>query len=191
MFCLHIQFLFFYWYIYLFIHILKKHLRKKNGSISKLDYLNSHNIIHRDLKPDNILENEDLQPKIADFGLSKTMQNSFSSLMNTPTQDIKGTLYYIAPVIWANATYSNSSDVYAFGIMAFEIMTNDIPYDFQSPVDIMINVSQKNCRPTFKTYIPEAYKILIEQCWAPRPKSPTLISKNFRRSKNQRRLSYG
>lgn len=66
------------------------------GIASAMSFLHSNNILHRDLKPDNILMDDDLYPKIADFGLSKINEPNF---INTTINTIKGTPIYISPEI--------------------------------------------------------------------------------------------
>lgn len=70
------------------------------GVASAMSYLHSHKILHRDLKPDNILIDEFLFPKIADFGLSKVNHfNQVSMTMKSTIGSIKGTPIYMAPEI--------------------------------------------------------------------------------------------
>ncbi|TXG68788.1 hypothetical protein EZV62_003723 [Acer yangbiense] len=88
-----------------------------------LDYL--HNgckpqIIHRDLKPSNILLNENKQAKIADFGLSRTVnQETDTGLTTCPA----GTPGYLDPEFFACGISNKKSDVYSFGIILFELIT--------------------------------------------------------------------
>ena len=67
------------------------------GIAAGMAYLHSHNIIHRDLKPENILETKELYPKIADFGLSKQINQSEESASLVQSMNILGTPMYIAP----------------------------------------------------------------------------------------------
>lgn len=88
------------------------------GISKAMSYLHSHNILHRDLKTENILLDNYLHPKVSDFGLSKAEQNLSMTINST-----KGTPKCISPEIWLNNTYSKASDVYAFSILAYEILT--------------------------------------------------------------------
>ena len=88
-----------------------------------MSYLHLHNVLHRDLKPENILMDENLYPKISDFGLSK-ITDFLSNSMNVQSQKgLKGTPAYLAPEILADEKYSKKGDVYAFAFIVFEIMT--------------------------------------------------------------------
>ncbi|KAJ0007217.1 hypothetical protein Pint_29554 [Pistacia integerrima] len=88
-----------------------------------LDYL--HNgckppTIHRDLKPSNILLNENMQAKLADFGLSRLIyKESDSGLETCPA----GTPGYIDPEVYVSGIINKKSDVYSFGIILFQLIT--------------------------------------------------------------------
>lgn len=70
------------------------------GIAAAMSYLHSHDIIHRDLKPDNVLLDDYLHPKIADFGLSKVSKQNPTKIALESTLSIKGTPVYISPEIW-------------------------------------------------------------------------------------------
>ena len=136
------------------------------GIASAMSYLHSNGIIHRDLKSGSILIDEYLFPKIADFGLSKVHHLNFESI----TKSFKGTPIYMSPEIWKNAEYSQSSDVYAFSIIVFEIMTNQKPFDEFNIFKLAIKVKD-GYRPEFKRQISKSYQSLIISCWSENPSS--------------------
>ncbi|XP_041015248.1 putative leucine-rich repeat receptor-like serine/threonine-protein kinase At2g19230 [Juglans microcarpa x Juglans regia] len=77
-------------------------------------------IIHRDLKPPNILLNDQMQAKIADFGLSRAFANENDTHVSTCPA---GTFGYVDPEFAASGNFRKESDVYSFGIILFELIT--------------------------------------------------------------------
>ena len=137
------------------------------GIASALSFLHSHEIIHRDLKPDNILMDEYLLPKIADFGLSKMKHKNVESLSLESSPKLIGTPLYIAPEIWDHYEYSKAVDVYAFGLIVFEIVTTEVPFKDTSYIALMGKIADGE-RPEIKGTT-ESYKALIEKCWSQNP----------------------
>ncbi|KAK8864991.1 hypothetical protein M9Y10_010519 [Tritrichomonas musculus] len=135
------------------------------GIAAGMSYLHSHNIIHRDLKPENILVDVYLHPKISDFGLSKIM-DILSKSMNVQSQKgLKGTPAYLAPEILTDENYSKPGDVYAFGLIVYEIITGEKPFKKFKFFQLMKSVIN-GYRPEIKEDVPNSYKELIEQCWS-------------------------
>ncbi|XP_074565539.1 G-type lectin S-receptor-like serine/threonine-protein kinase At2g19130 [Curcuma longa] len=77
------------------------------------------NIIHCDIKPENILLNDALVPKVADFGLAKLFGRNFSKVLTT----IRGSRGYIAPEWISGMPITTKVDVYSYGMMLFEIIS--------------------------------------------------------------------
>ena len=155
------------------------------GIASAMSYLHSHNIIHRDLKPSNILLDDFLFPKIADFGLSKVKLQKHDNFNLQSANSLKGTPMYISPEIWERFEYSKAADVYAFGIIVYEIVTEEVPFPNVHFFDFPIKV-KNGYRPEFKKLIPKSYQNLIEHCWSQEPSNrPTFddILKQLREDK--------
>ena len=136
-----------------------------------MSYLHSNNILHRNLNPSSIFLDDSFYPKISGLDIVKELYQS--SKNNEPRRDgkLKGVHKYLAPEILTNLEYGKPSDVYAFSLLMFEIMTEQTPFnDLVSKDDIILNVSEKGIRPIFETKIPSCYQNLIEKCWSQNPK---------------------
>jgi len=98
-----------------------------------LRYLHSRKIMHCDLKSSNILIDENMKIKVSDFGLSR-LKNIFS--INENKGKI-GTSHWMPPEIMKAKKYEESSDVYSYGMILWEIITGDIPYYGMTPNQIV------------------------------------------------------
>lgn len=135
------------------------------GIAAGMRYLHSLDIVHRDLKSENILLSEFFEPKICDFGLSKMMSND--NLKNN-TQKL-GTPLYMAPELFQNAPYDGRVDVYAFGMIMFEVVTGVSPFaDIVNPMALGMKIVNGE-RPEIPEGTPEIYSQLIERCWSQDP----------------------
>ncbi|KAJ9538040.1 hypothetical protein OSB04_030773 [Centaurea solstitialis] len=97
------------------------------GAAKGLEYLHhgcDRPVIHRDVKSSNILLDEEMKPKIADFGLAKIMQTN--KVMDS-TQIIAGTYGYIAPEYGYTLKVTEKSDIYSFGVVLMELVTGKKP----------------------------------------------------------------
>jgi len=101
-----------------------------------MDYLHARNIIHRDLKSNNIFLSDELTVKVGDFGLA-TVKSRWSS--SEQLMQPSGSILWMAPELIRNdAPYSIYSDVYAFGIVLYELNTNTLPYNHIQTKDQII-----------------------------------------------------
>ncbi|KAK8870875.1 hypothetical protein M9Y10_008773 [Tritrichomonas musculus] len=131
------------------------------GIAAGVAFLHSKNIIYRDLKPDNILEDENYYPKLSDFGISKIIDDGTISYGG-----IYGTPLYMAPEIVENNEYTFAVDVYAYAILAYQLLVSDdvFPNIKNSAFNILRNIMDGQ-RPEFTKPIPDCYRSLIESCW--------------------------
>jgi tRNA A-37 threonylcarbamoyl transferase component Bud32 len=99
------------------------------GIAAGLEYLHvSHSprIIHRDLKPANILLDDDMEARIADFGLAKAMPDAQTHIS---TSKVAGTVGYIAPEYHQIFKFSDKCDIYSFGVMLGVLVMGKLPSD--------------------------------------------------------------
>nr|XP_033774349.1 ankyrin repeat and protein kinase domain-containing protein 1 isoform X2 [Geotrypetes seraphini] len=133
-------------------------------------------LLHLDLKPGNILLDDHLHVKISDFGLSKWMEQS-SQMEYIEWSAIRGTLSYIPPEMFLQSTRipSTKHDVYSFGIVIWEILTQKKPYSSASMMSIIIKVAAGN-RPLLDVISEErpteCHQMidLMQRCWSQDPK---------------------
>ncbi|KOC66021.1 RAF proto-oncogene serine/threonine-protein kinase [Habropoda laboriosa] len=133
-----------------------------------MDYLHAKNIIHRDLKSNNIFLHDDLTVKIGDFGLATAKTRwSGSQQFHQPT----GSILWMAPEVirmQEENPYSFQSDVYAFGVVLFELLSGQLPYSHINNKDqILFMVGRGNLRPDLnklRSDTPKALKRLTEDC---------------------------
>nr|BET03928.1 Rmg8 protein splicing variant 2 [Triticum aestivum] len=90
-----------------------------------LQYLHDNHIIHLDLKPANILLDDNMEPKIADFGLSRCFDENQSRDI---TKTILGTMGYLAPEVREGGVIARSADLYSLGVIILEILTGQKGY---------------------------------------------------------------
>lgn len=106
-------------------------------------------IIHRDLKPQNILVTDSGTAKIADFGIA-----SIQSLTQfTQTDVIMGSLHYLAPELARGEKATVQSDIYALGIVFYELLRGQVPFNGESPVNIALKHMQEEL-PSLREFNP-------------------------------------
>ncbi|NUL48011.1 PASTA domain-containing protein [Cellulosimicrobium funkei] len=88
-------------------------------------------LVHRDMKPENVLVSRDGRIKVADFGLARATTNFTGT-----GAALVGTVAYISPELVSGSPADERSDVYAVGIMAYEMLTGDQPFTGASPIQV-------------------------------------------------------
>ncbi|KAK8847145.1 hypothetical protein M9Y10_019728 [Tritrichomonas musculus] len=158
------------------------------GIASAMKYLHQNHIIHRDLKPQNVIMDENYYPRVCDFGLSRCIPKT-SNNSNGMTSQI-GTPLYMAPeLLRGDTNYDETVDVYAFAILAYEIVTGNEPYsELGKNVTpfVLANKVMSGYRPKFPNSTNAKMIDLLSSCWSEnaneRPsfeKIYTLLSNDF------------
>jgi hypothetical protein len=130
------------------------------GMARAVAYLHDHGIVHRDLKPGNVfLENGTV--KVGDYGLSKAIS---SSQRTHQTQSV-GTVHYMAPEI-STGNYNKQIDVYAAGIILYEMLSGRPPFDGESSGEILM---KHLTQPPDLSKLPPEYVPVVAKALAKNP----------------------
>jgi serine/threonine protein kinase len=100
-----------------------------------LDYMHKHGIVHRDLKPENVMVDENDQIKLIDFGIA--MKEDARRLTFVNVSSMLGTPDYISPEQVKGGRGDQRSDIYALGIMLYEMLTGRVPFVGPNPLAVM------------------------------------------------------
>lgn len=135
------------------------------GAARGMTYLHSGTppVLHRDLKSANLLLDESYTAKVCDFGLSRLKAQDRSMTGNC------GTVQWMAPEVLANQRYAEPADVYSFGIIVWEMLTGECPYEGMSAIQCALAVLNGDHRPEIPSWCPPALSALIRACWEQNP----------------------
>lgn len=135
--------------------------------LSAMSLAHHHRIIHRDLKPQNILINEEGVVKITDFGIAIAL----SETSITQTNSMLGSVHYLSPEQARGSMATNQSDIYAMGIILYEMLTGRVPFDGESAVTIALKHFQDEL-PDIHIYsqqVPQALENVVLKATAKEP----------------------
>jgi serine/threonine protein kinase/tetratricopeptide (TPR) repeat protein len=157
-----------------------------------LDTAHRHGILHRDLKPGNVMLTEDGQPKILDFGLAVFLSAGKVAGRITQSGTIVGSLPYMAPEQLFGEADDARTDIYALGVMLFEMVTGQRPFVKERPEALMFAIIN-SAAPTVLSIRPDApaeLDRLLSDCLHKdpqhRPASASAVSDWLRRIRDGR-----
>jgi serine/threonine protein kinase/tetratricopeptide (TPR) repeat protein len=104
-----------------------------NDIAGALDYAHAQGMLHRDIKPSNILLDKNDKAFLTDFGIAKLLDDQ----KFTATGQLVGTPAYMSPEQGMGEDLTEESDIYSLGIVAFEMLTGQVPYDAKTPIGIV------------------------------------------------------
>jgi ligand-binding sensor domain-containing protein/tRNA A-37 threonylcarbamoyl transferase component Bud32 len=133
-----------------------------------LDYAHSQGVIHRDIKPSNILIDPRGDVFLTDFGIAKLV---VESAQFTATGGIVGTPAYMAPEQALGEPVDHRSDIYALGVVLYELVTGQVPYEAETPLAVLFkHVSEPLPLPRqVKPDLPPALERVILKAMAKSP----------------------
>jgi serine/threonine-protein kinase len=114
-----------------------------------LEFAHSHNIVHRDIKPQNILLTRDGQLKLTDFGIARAL----SSATITQTGTVLGSVQYLSPEQARGSAVGRAADIYALGVVLYEMVTGQLPFEGDSPIAVALAHVHK-APPTPSSLVP-------------------------------------
>ncbi|OHT11123.1 hypothetical protein TRFO_04083 [Tritrichomonas foetus] len=121
-------------------------------------------IIHRDLKSLNILLDKSLLPRLGDFGIARFINEEETMTMRL------GTPHWMAPETLIGESYGPEVDVYSYGMLLYELHTNNIPWEGKDAAAVIKAVAIDNERPEIPPDTPKPLFDLISACWEKDPK---------------------
>lgn len=117
-----------------------------------LSYIHGHGLVHRDLKPSNILVDPDRRVRLMDFGLAKFLADDQGI---TVSGKVVGTYRYMAPEQALGEPLDARADLYALGVILFELMTGQPPYDAPTPAEFWQRILEQE-PPSLRSLNPGA-----------------------------------
>ena len=140
-----------------------------NPVLSALSAAHKIGIIHRDIKPENILISKDGRIKVADFGLARN--TAMGQTMTVESSVVLGSVSYLSPEQVQRGVADARSDIYAVGIVLFEMLTGSKPYSGETPIQIAyrhVNDRIPNIQ-TIRSEIPASLAEIVYETTAPNP----------------------
>jgi serine/threonine-protein kinase len=129
-------------------------------------------IVHRDVKPQNIMLNEDGLVKLTDFGIASMYKDADAERLTTTGMTL-GTVQYYAPEQAQGEIVRPSADIYALGIVMYEMLTGQTPFDGDTPVAVAMKHIQEAPQPPseLNPRIPPNLERIILRCLAKEPQA--------------------
>jgi serine/threonine protein kinase len=124
-----------------------------------LDFATKMGVLHRDIKPANVLLGADGDVKISDFGAA------FSAESDLTQVDMVGTLPFVAPEHFRKAHPSQQNDIYAVGVMAYQLLTGRYPFTAKSPADLIYQKLNEEVLSleSWRSDIPQALRFAVHR----------------------------
>ena len=150
---------------------IREAIRLASEVTEALDAAHKRGIVHRDLKPSNVMVAADGHVKVMDFGVAKHISGGSVSTMITLTGEIVGTMSYMSPEQINGAPVDARSDIFAFGLLLYEMVTGAHPFQRSSPITTA-NAILSDTEPPLEEKRPDAPPLLahvVSRCLEKEP----------------------
>lgn len=146
---------------------LKEISRIFTALCSAIDYAHKRNMIHRDIKPANVMINQEGNVVLTDFGIARILEGT----QYTQTGALSGTPAYMSPEQGKGEKADERSDIYALGVMLYEMVTGRVPYEADTPYAVIVkHISESLPLPSsIKPDLPEAVERVILKAMSKEP----------------------
>uniref|UniRef100_A0A914GW32 Protein kinase domain-containing protein n=1 Tax=Globodera rostochiensis TaxID=31243 RepID=A0A914GW32_GLORO len=140
-------------------------------------YLHSLKIVHRDLKSPNILIDNNNTVKICDFGSLYSWDQRLNSQTHNPqgmasvVMSVCGTSQWMSPEMLTNKPCNERVDVWSYGVVVWELLTGEVPYDKLPPTAVWFLVGSGNLQLHVPKTAPGSLSFLLTLCWAKNPRN--------------------
>jgi eukaryotic-like serine/threonine-protein kinase len=141
-------------------------LRLATGIAEALDNAHRHGFLHRDLKPGNVALTTDGNPKILDFGIAMLLSGEAATGRITQAGMVLGSIPYMAPEQLMGEVCDARTDIYALGVLLFEMLTGKRPFIHDRPEAMMFAIISNAAQPVraLRPDVPESLDRLIAEC---------------------------
>src|SRR5579884_3726191 len=138
--------------------------------LDALDYAHRQRVVHRDLKPSNVLLGPGEWPLLTDFGIAKLM---VATGQLTRTGMLVGTPEYMAPEQCEGRAVDARTDLYAMGVILYEVLTGRLPFTGSTPLAVIL-IHLRDDPPPLRTVTPAvgpAWEAVVQRCLAKQPEA--------------------
>eukprot|EP01108_Squamamoeba_japonica_P006539 TRINITY_DN533_c0_g1_i11.p1 TRINITY_DN533_c0_g1~~TRINITY_DN533_c0_g1_i11.p1 ORF type:complete len:338 (-),score=78.28 TRINITY_DN533_c0_g1_i11:130-1143(-) len=153
----------------------QQQLSISQGTAAGVEHLHQQGIIHRDLAARNVLlsgSSSRLVPKVADFGMAREMDDE---VYEQQTKQEVGPVRWMAPEQMEKHVYSEASDVFAFGVVLYEIWAREMPWKGVKNLKVAMNMALGE-RMTPPSTAPKVVQQLMIECWHKQPSKRPAMS---------------